>query len=377
MRSIASRCAAGFALGVVVVVVAACGGSGDGDGARTSGAVAPAQVAQAKRVIAPLVGQPTRFPIATALARRPTGARIAYMDSGTPIGALFYRLAQPAARALGMQLTRIDAGLTADTVNTAFDTVVNGDYDGVFVPAIEPTLWQRGLDELTAKGVPVVTTGVTGGDKQKIKVMQVSDGATERAGRLLAAWVVAHGGEQTHAVFYVTPEIPFIKVIGDAFEQEVARLCPACEARIAKIPAAALGTRAPSLIVDDLQAHPGTTTAVFGTAEQSQGLPSALRTAGIDIDTVANFPDPASLEQIKTGQTTVGLGVDLPVIAWTLMDSLARLVTRQPVDRGAAADIPPMQFLRAQDLPADVSRGWTGYPDFAQRFMKLWGASAK
>jgi ribose transport system substrate-binding protein len=54
------------------------------------------------------------------------------------------------------------------------------------------------------------------------------------------------------------------------------------------------------------------------------------------------------------------------------MDSLARLTTGQPAAPGAVQDIPPLQFLTAADLPGDVSKGWTGYPEFAQRFMALW-----
>jgi ribose transport system substrate-binding protein len=54
------------------------------------------------------------------------------------------------------------------------------------------------------------------------------------------------------------------------------------------------------------------------------------------------------------------------------MDSLARLTTGERAAPGAVADIPPMQLLTAKDLQGDVSKGWSGYPDFAARFTKLW-----
>ena len=68
----------------------------------------------------------------------------------------------------------------------------------------------------------------------------------------------------------------------------------------------------------------------------------------------------------------MGFGLDLPVIAWTVADSLARMTTGQQPDPGAVEDIAPRQLLTAADLKGDVSRGWTGYPDFADRFMALW-----
>jgi ribose transport system substrate-binding protein len=38
-----------------------------------------------------------------------------------------------------------------------------------------------------------------------------------------------------------------------------------------------------------------------------------------------------------------------------------------------AKGISPLQFLKQEDITFDPSKGWTGYPDFAQRFAKLWG----
>ena len=190
-----------------LLALAACGSSdsaGDGDSADNS-----ADTAAAEALIAPYTGQPSDFPITTPLTASPKGKKVAYMDCGTPICALFYDIAQPAAQALGMTLTRIDTGQAADTVSTAFDTAVSGGYDGVFVPAIPPALWERGLDALNKAGIPVVTTGVTGGDPSKIAVMQVSDKNVTEAGKLLAAKVVAEHGADVNAVLYQTPELPF------------------------------------------------------------------------------------------------------------------------------------------------------------------------
>lgn len=362
------------------LAIAACGSSSNDSGGSSAGAGGSksADVAAAKAAIAPFTGHPSPFPITTPLKKRPTGKRIAYLDCGTPVCGLFYPLAQPAAQSLGMTLTRIKSGLTADSVAAAFNTVIEQGYDGVFVPALQPSLWQRSLAELNAKHIPVVTTGVTGGDKSKIGVMQLSDTAVKRAGKLAADWVVAKNGDNTDVVFYVTPEIAFINVMGQAFTAEVNKLCPGCKVRTKDLPAATLGNKAPSLIVDDLQAAPDTKTAVFGTSEQTQGLPQALNTAGIKIQTLGNIPDPGTLQYIQEGKIDAGLGVDIPVDTWTLIDSLARLTTGQPAAPGAKADKPPMMFLTKDVLAGrDVSRGWTGYPDFAARFNKLWASASK
>ena len=357
-----------------LLALAACGSSdsaGDGDSADNS-----ADTAAAEALIAPYTGQPSEFPISTPLTTSPKGKKVAYMDCGTPICALFYDIAQPAAQALGMTLTRIDTGQAADTVSTAFDTAVSGGYDGVFVPAIPPALWERGLDALNKAGIPVVTTGVTGGDPSKIAVMQVSDKNVTEAAGLLAAKVVAEHGSDVNAVLYQTPELPFTGLLSEQFQKKMKELCTGCKVRIADIPAASLGNKAPSIIVDDLQAHPDTKTVVFSVGEQANGLASAMKTANLDVEMLANSPTPETLQQMKDGDIDDALGLDLATIGWTAIDSLARLSTGQDADPGAIADIPPMQFLTAKELPEDVSHGWVAYPDFADRFMKLWASAS-
>jgi ribose transport system substrate-binding protein len=357
------------------LALAACGS--DDETTTTGGAAKSADVAAAKQAIAPFVEKPSAFPITTPLDGDPAGKRIAYMDCGTTLCGLLYALASPPAQALGMEMTRVPTGLTADSVNTAFNTVIEGDYDGAMLAAVQPSLFERGLDGFESKEIPLVTTGVTGGDRSRIPVMQTSEEATNRAARLLASWVVARNGADTDVVFYVTPEVTFMNLLNDTFTEEVRRLCPGCKVRSVELPAATLGTRSPSLVVDDLQAHPDTKTAVFAGPTQVQGLTSALKTAGIEIETLVNFPDPAVLELIQSGQVTAGLAIDLPVVAWTLVDSLARLSSGEPADPGAVADEPPMQFLTKRQLEgANVERGWTAYPDFAERFMKLWGVDS-
>lgn len=370
----ASAAALALALALPALLTACSGGAADPGAA----AGAPADVTAAKAAIAPYVGQPTAFPIDTPLGARPTGKRVAFMDCGSAICGVFAALAAPAAQQLGMEFTAIDAGLSADSVSAAFDTVVQAGYDGVFVPAIQPSLWQRGLDQLEAAGIPVVTAGVVGVDPKKVEMSQVSDTMIDRTAKLAASYVVAQQGDDAHVVVFVTPEVAFNPVLEGAFSAELTRLCPRCAVRSTDVPAAALGTQAPTIVSDDLQAHPDTTAAIFLQSEATAGLPQALNTAGIsdDLLTLGVFPDPGTLQLIKNGQIDVGLGFDAPVVAWTEMDSLARLTTGQPVAPGALQDTPPQQFLTRDVLTMDVSRGWAAYPDFQDRFRALWSPAS-
>jgi ribose transport system substrate-binding protein len=365
-----SKSAAAISAVVALLALAACGNSSDASSGSDSGG-SPADVTAAEDAIAAYVEQPSKFPVTTPLEKKSTGKKIAYLDCGTPICALFGQLAAAPFEALGMTMTTVKAGLKPDTVQSAFDTVVQGGYDGVFVPAIPPQLWENGLQQLKDADIPVVTSGVVGADPY-VQVQQAGEAGSANSGKLMADWVVAKHGDNANVVLYWTPELPFEAVVKDAFTKEMDAVCPRCEVRTEEISVTTFGTTAGSTIVADLQAHPDTKVAVFGIGEQTAGLPAQLKTAGLDIESVVNSPDPSNLADIKAGNLDVGLGLDLPVLIWTVADSLARQTTGQAPDPGAVADIAPQQFLTADDLQYDVSQGWTGYPDFADRFNKLW-----
>ncbi|WP_159033513.1 sugar ABC transporter substrate-binding protein [Streptomyces malaysiensis] len=360
----------------ICLTLSACGGAASSSQSGGGAAGPTADIKRAKAAIAGYVGHPSPFPIDTPLVRKPTGKRIALVDCGTTICGLFYTLAKPAAKALGVKLTRIKATMAADSVAGAFDTIVQDKYDGVFVPAIPMPLWQASLDKLNAAHIPVVTAGITGTDRSKIPVAAFDTDAIDRSAKLLVDYVITQHGNDTNVVFYNTPELAFSNLLQKRFVSEIATLCPRCKVRTAKIPAAAFGTTAPSVVVDDLQANPDTETAVFAVGEQAAGLPAALKTAGLSVEVIANSPDPLSLQYIKDGDFSAGLGSDLPVIAWTLMDSLARLSTGQKPAPGAVADVIPQQFLTRKELTGDVSHSWVAYPDYAKRFAALWSAAS-
>jgi len=351
---------------VLIAVLSACSGPAD------DGSKATADVAAAESALKPYVDAPSAFPVTTPLKSLPTGATIAVLDCGTPICGLFADLASAPAEALGMKVVRIDSGTTVDGVAASFNTVLEGNFDGVFVPALAPSLWERELDELNNEGIPVVTAGVIGLDPAKVVAASSGDKWSVASGKVMADWVVAKDGDSTNVVFYTTPELSFSATVEEAFSDELNRLCTNCAARVVEIPVAQFGTGAAQIVVDDLLGHPGTTTSVFAVGEQSIGLPSALKAADLSIDTLLNAPDPSVLAGIKDGSYTAGVGLDLAVETWTLIDALARAITGQDVDQAVKDDEQVIQVLTAEKLPDDVSHGWTGYPDFATRFVALW-----
>lgn len=362
----------------LVLGLVACGSSASSSSVATasnaSATSSPgASVSAASAGIAPYIDKPGAFPVTQKLAKVPKGVTIDYMDCGTPVCALFYQLLQPAAKAMGVNLQRIDAGQAANTVSAAFDTAVTEKPAAVITTAINVQLWADQLKELQKEKVAVVTTGITGLQQYGVLAPQAAEPMSELEGKLMADYVAANFGQKSNVVFYVVPELGFTGVAAVAFKAELAKVCPGCSMRTSSISAATIGNSAPNTVVSDLQAHPNTTVAVFGSDEAETGVPAALKGAGITVKTMGFAPTPANLEYVKEGEETVTLGYDLPVASWALLDQAAREITGQKLSGPEAAGITDVQFLTQKDITFNPAMGWTGYPDFGARFSKLWG----
>jgi len=331
-----------------------------------------AETAKAQALVDSFTGHPSPFPVTEPLLKKPVGKKIAIIDCGSPICGIFADVAEFPAKELGMVTTRIKSGTTADGVATAFDTVLEGGFDGVFVPALAPSLWDRYLEKFNANHIAVVASGINGLDPAKVPVRLAAEPSMGHVAVIMADWAVARDGAKLNAVFYKTPELSFTELLATGFVEEVKARCPACQVRVVDIPVATFGNKGPSIVVDDLQAHPKTTAALFAVGEQAIGLAPALKIADIKIPVLLDSPDPSTLAEIQNGTYEAGIGSDLALISWIAVDSLARLTTGQAPSEGAAKDNLVMQVLHASDIKGDVSRGWSAYPDFPERFKALW-----
>lgn len=366
--------------------IAACGGGGGSSSSESTGSspeTAPAEggegeaegggAAAAKKIIAPYLGHPSPFPVTEALKEVPKGATVAYMECSSSICALFYELLSGAAQTMGIKLERIKAGAAANTVSAAFDTVVAKQPDAVIVTAINVELWSKQLKELQEANIPVVTSGVTGTETYGIKSPQAAEANSELAGALMANYVVAEMNPEANAVIYEVPEIPYTTIVAEKFVEELEAVCADCSARVAQVPVAELGSTAPNTVVSDLQANPETTVAAFTADEIELGLPQAAKAAGIEVETLGYAATPQNLQYVKEGKETAVLPADLPVLIWGWLDQAAREIVGQELTGPQSEGINDVQFLTKQDITFDPAKGWTGYPDFAEKFAKLWG----
>jgi ribose transport system substrate-binding protein len=362
----------------VAVVVAGCGSSSESSGsastAKSSASGSGMDLAAAKAALAKYSGKPTAFPVDAPLAQRPAGRTFAYLQCSTPVCGLFAQIVAPTQKLLGYKLKVVKAGASANEVQGAMDSILSLKPAGVILPAADPNQFLHQMQQLQASKTPVSANGIIDPEKYGLQVDFLNNETDRTGGQLMADWAATKGGGEV--VFYNVPELSFSAIIRAGFEQELSRVCSSCKARYVDLPVASIGKDAPSRVVSDLQAHPNTKIAAFATAEAGTGLPAALKAAQREVKLIGWGPPPSVLGYMKQGQWDAGIGVDGYTMIWAQVDALARMVAGQPVTAGEKAGMPPMQVLTQSDITFDPSKGWQAYPDFVQRFAKLWGAGS-
>jgi ribose transport system substrate-binding protein len=363
--------------------LAACGSSSGSSSAAASasagGASAKADVATAQAFIRPYVDQPSAFPVDKPLTRRlPAGSRFAYLQCVTPICGLFAELLPPAIKAIGGNLQVVRAGASATSLQSSMTSIIQQKPAALLLPAVEPDSINTQLRQAAQAGIKIASNGIMNARKYAIGGGMFDVSTATLAGRLMAAWAISQKGGKANVVFYSTPELSFSAYMQAGFASEMKQLCSSCTVRYVQIPVATIGNTAPSRVVSDLQANPKTNITVFATNEAATGLPAAMKAASITgVETMGFGPSPANLQDIKSGAQTAGLGLDFATMTWAQVDEAARQILHEPLTAGEKSGIPVLQFLTKQKLAGDnPSQGWTGYPDFPQRFSKLWSGHA-
>ena len=362
----------------VTLALAACGSSKapSSTGAASATPTTSVNTTAINAELAPYSGHPSPFPVDQPLGKPlPHGAKFVYLSCSSPVCGLLGQLYAPAVKALGGTLTVINGGNTASSNQAAAASALALHPSAVLLAATTPSLFGNGLKKLQAAGVKVVGGWISDPQAHGITYSVGGPSNQAHAGAVMADWVIAHDGVKANVAFYSTPELGYSPALQQGFQREMAKQCATCKVRVEQLSLATFGTTAPSTILHDLQSHPGTTTTVFASMDASIGLPAALKTAGVSVTTFGFTPE-SELPQIASGQLTGGLGFDLPVQAWTVVDAAARLILGEKVPPQEANV--PMEVLGKPQIVSyptkqwPLTHGWTGYPNFPARFVKLW-----
>jgi len=363
---------------VAALAVGGCGtsshsGSGSSSGPQ-SAAASTAGITAAKAAIAPYVGRPSAFPALPALKKLPpAGTKITYIQAAIPQAVGIGKDLIDPAKELGVKLNVVPSQTAPAALQGAASTVASQKPAALLLSAVAPQFFGNDLHKVVAGGTHTIGVAMTNAAPYGVQIVVGNNQASIVSGKLMADWVVARLGTKANVVFYGTPELSFSPYMQMGFKQGMTSACSSCQVAYQPISITTFGSTAPSTVVSYLQAHPSVNTVVFASEEGMDGLPAALKDAGLNNITTMGFaPDPIGTKDIEDGSLTGGLAVDFNVQSWEMVDTAARLIAHQPITSKELYGAPVEFITKGTHVNYDPSGQWTGYPDVAQRFAKIW-----
>lgn len=383
-----ARLAALATMAALALPLAACGSSDDDGGTGTStstsaGATTTATTSgdaasAAEAAVARAIERPTSIGIEQPLRGAiPRGKTIWWIQCSSPACVALTRPLKAATDAVGWQLRVVNAGLTPETVKAAWDQAVKGDPDAVIGSGFSRALYEPELKALADRGVPVLNMTTADPPENGYAATQNYGPDFLAAGRRLAQYVLARGGDDVHAATITVSAFANLGFVARGFSEELKAQCADCTVEEEIVPATSLGNDLPTRIATYLQAHPDVNWVYVGYADMMVGVPPALASAGISRDKVRFVTLdslPTTAQYMKDGNYLVAAeGSPKPEMMWRHVDFLLRHFNREPTEPATAHTLPTWT-LTAETLPSTTD-DFPLVEDYEQQYEALWGVS--
>lgn len=301
---------------------------------------------------------------------------LAFVDIGTVVSAMMWDYVDEAATTAGIDVTHVEAGTDAQSINAAFDSVVQSPPDILLAPTIDPTFWTDQLAALQDAGTTIVSAAITNAEDFGLQDGYGGHGASIENGAVLAAAAITMTcGQSTDFVFYNIPEFAFSQVQLESAQATLDELCDGqCDLRVVDIPVAQMATGGPDAVVSDLQAHPETAAFITPADELQVGLPAKQELAGLDVPGLGQSSTPPNIQQITDGTQAGGFAVDLRMFMWLIVDQGLRIDQGMEYPEPDWASVnPQLSTILTQDNAEIALDGYIAVDDYQQQFAALWG----
>lgn len=308
----------------------------------------------------------------------PSDLLMIYANNDTPVADAYWKpWAEEAAQTAGVQFQNVSVGVTAESQQAGFNTIVSLDPDIVIMGAIDPTFVQDQVEQLVAEGAVVVPAAQPNIDQFDLEESLGGDGASYVNGKVLGAGAVYFTcGTADEFVFYNIPELTFSQVVLEGAEDYLEELNPNANLRVVDI---SIGDPDPaSKIVSDLQAHPETTFFITPADQYQIGLSEAASLAGLEnAYGLGQSSLPANYEQIQDGTQVAGDGTDYQAFMYLIVDQSFRQyqdVFTPWTDEDWEELYPLIQSVITVQNVEDYPEGnFVAYENTQADFAKLWG----
>ncbi|WP_291037944.1 substrate-binding domain-containing protein [Herbiconiux sp.] len=299
---------------------------------------------------------------------------VAFLNNDTAVAGIMYASMELAADAAGVELVNVSTGTDAQSINSALNSVVELEPDAVISVAIDATFYQDQLEQLEAKGIPVVYASQGNAEEFGLDDTLGGLNASLVNGQVLAAGAVAFTcGTGDEFVFYNVPELTFSAIQLEAAQEYLAELCADCSLRVVDI--SIIDPSPADKIVSDLQSNPETDFFITPVDQYQIGLGDKAQLAGLtNAYGFGQSSLPPNVQQLADGLQTAGFAVDLNMFMWLLLDEAFRKAqgVYEPYTDWDAVNRSVSLVLTPENAGQYVA-GFEAYPGMEDDFKALWG----
>ncbi|MCW2747468.1 MAG: hypothetical protein JWP10_610 [Nocardioidaceae bacterium] len=327
-------------MGIIVsaLIFSACGSSSSDGGAdkpKGSGFSAEA-VAAAKASLETASKVPSARKL-TPLAKRPS-TDVSVVLIGCPIPQCTEAIAQAkqGAKDLGWNAKEIVADFTPEAFVGAFNTALQTKPDFIYYIATQPVATiDKQLQEAKAAGIPVIAGSpapdVKAGGDSPIAGITTGPALTVQFTELMADVVIADAKSTEGIVFMFDPAAPSYVQGSEVFKKKITAAGGKVEPL--EINQGEAGTTLPGKIVSYLQAHPKTKYIVAGNDLMFNGVPDAIKSAGLPLPKlIGNNATDVNRKYIADGDQFATVTSDNYGSLWDAIDLMARLSVGETLD---------------------------------------------
>jgi ribose transport system substrate-binding protein len=367
----------------LALAVAGCGSSDSSSDTATSAGTAAASTSattgsgstvadQARADLAKVTSNPPKIDVPPLDKPAPTGKTILWAGCPLPVCVATGKGVEDAAKALGWKFRQVNLGFTPQTVQSAWNAIIQDPPDAIAAVGILPnSAIKKQLEQL--KGVPYI--GVTQQDPPDASMQAATAPPAQMQGdgQAMADWVLSDSGGDPGEILYVwDPAVSALVGAHDQFHTQTQKLCPDCKVTDLKVASADAGSKIPATITTQLRRSPDIKYVVFNLGDYAAGVPQAIKGASLASTPklVTRAATTTNMADIKNGDLAAALTSEVPESGWRAADLAVRLMNGQKLYDDAPSG--ERTFLTKDNLPADITKQYT-IPGYQQAFEQAWG----
>jgi ribose transport system substrate-binding protein len=331
-------------------------------------------VTLSQAIVAKYNKTPTSIGITTPLKSvPPKGQFVVAISNGGDENKVLDQGIGAAAKTLGWKYRELVGAVSPETQRSLFSQALSLKPNYIHISGIEPSTLSDLLTKADKQGVVVVCSACMSKPTSALKDTHIAGPKTiDLWGQMIAAYSVAATKGNVKAQGITVPLYPILRRFDVSYAKNLKKLCPTkCtyeenDQQLTDI----FAGKVPQAAVNIIASNPGTNWLVSDLGGWVTGVSAALKNPGIAIGGLT--AGKANIQGLKDGSESAWTGYSLPIVGWSVVDSMARDSIGMPFVKNEL----PTQILTKQNaktLVLTAEGDYLGVKDYVKQFKKLWG----